>query len=196
MTYPPTWDFEKHGKVLEGTYVGAFHGIGRYKNTLYAIKQPRNGKTFTIWGSREIKQALQLRPFGKKVRIEFLGKIKDKQHSTGILHYKINVGRGQEPATTDNDRGPRKIRKTAAAGRVSGRQYSTRPLSTVGRHTADAPAAKRSHHKKIKEIAPPFAIAAAAAVQVPVPIPVPLPPPGYASQEAFLAGWKERLKKL
>lgn len=174
MTYPPNWDFTKKGKsVLEGTYTGQFPNVGRYKNVLFAIKA-KDGKTYTIWGTREIKQALSLRPTGKKVRIQFLGKIKDKKHTTGIVHFQINVGKGNEPATLENNRRHGKTARAVAASGTSSRQSSARPLRTVGRGLAAHSAAKLKKRKKITKLV----------VTGMVDDEIPLPPPEYLAEHA------------
>jgi hypothetical protein len=166
MTYPPIWDFTKKGKaILEGTYVGQYPNIGRWRNVLYAIKS-KEGKTYTIWGTREIKQALAMRDYGKKIRLQYLGKIRDKKHTSGIVHFQINVGRGKENPDLKNNRRHGKTARAVAARRTATRQYSATPLSTVGRGLAAASAAKNKKGKTEKRGRP-------------RKLAIPLPPPGY-----------------
>lgn len=87
------WDFNKHGKILTGTYAGLLPNMGRFGNTLYLIKD-RSGKTWAIWGSYQVKIVLQLLQPGKKVRIRFIGK--KKKGKGWVNDFKINVGKGTE----------------------------------------------------------------------------------------------------
>jgi hypothetical protein len=178
MTYPPTWKWLKHGKVLDGTYVGAFPAVGKGgRSVLYAIKD-KSGKTWTIWGVQEIKQALQLRPYGKKVRFEFLGK---KKTSRGFMayHFKINVGRGKAEPDPTNIRKSIKKQRIAAARDTTTRQSLPQSAMSVGRGLVHPSAAKIKLKNNV------------------VTVPPPVPPAGYNSNhDTFLAEWKNRLKKV
>ena len=186
MTYPPTWKWLKHGKVLAGTYMGAFPGVGpKGRSILYAIKD-KAGKTWTIWGVAEIKQALQLRHPGKKVRFEYLGMRKSKKGFL-TMHFKINIGRGDKDADPTNVRGPLKKRVNLAARHNSTRQSLSRPIMTGGRGRDHASAAKI-----IKDISIPQPVVQLASVTLPPP----LPPSDYKSDHPFLTDWARRIKKL
>jgi hypothetical protein len=190
MTYPPTWKWLKHGKVLEGTYMGVFPAVGKGgRSVLYAIKD-KSGKTWTIWGVNEVKQALQLRPFGKKVRFEYLGMKKTKKGFMS-MHFKINVGRGKADADPTNIRGPLKKRTKLAARHTSPLQSLPRPVMTVGSDRDHASAAKKRSKIKIKYMIPQPPIP-----QPPALPPVPIPPIGYSAAPSFKENWLQRIKKL
>jgi hypothetical protein len=185
MTYPPTWKWNKHGPIIEGTYVGAFPAVGKGgRSVLYAIKD-KSGKTWTIWGVNEIKQALQLRPFGKKVRFEYLGK---KKTSRGFMsyHFKINVGRGKADADPTNVRIPIKKRAKLAARHSSTRKALPRAVMPVGRGRINASAAKLKkkkekviYHEELPQESVPFPYPP---LQDKVTVPPPRPSPAYLKQ--------------
>ena len=202
MTYPPLWKFKSKGKaVLEGTYVGQYPNIGRYKNALFAIKSV-DGKTYTIWGTREIKQALALRPIGKKVRIQFIGKVKASKSGFPVDHYQINIGKGKLAASLENNRRHGKTARSVAASRTPTRQSLARPLTTAGRGLASDSAAnpKRKYKKKLKitgmvwdDIPRPPRGYLDEAMEPPPPY---IPPQIVDKPETVTAAWLEKQKKL
>lgn len=85
----PLWDYKKHGKTLEGTYVGSAPFVGRFKNVQYFIKD-KSGKTWATWAYFELRERFQLLVPPRRVRIVWLGMKKSKKgHMTNKFKVKV-----------------------------------------------------------------------------------------------------------
>ena len=62
------WDWKKE-KVLEGVMTSRIFGVGKFRNSLYRIKEKKTGKVYSIWGSYALNLKLQYLPDGTGVKI-------------------------------------------------------------------------------------------------------------------------------
>lgn len=87
------WDFKKN-PTLRGTYASLFMGMGKFKTTVFHIREKKTGKIVSVWGHQNIRLFLSWQPIGAEIEIKFLG-IKKKKGKDGkprkVFDYKCRV---------------------------------------------------------------------------------------------------------
>lgn len=66
------WDFETN-KTIIGLYITKRSNVGKNNSNIYVI-QTKDGKNYSIWGSKVLDDSFDMIPTGHEVRIEYLGK--------------------------------------------------------------------------------------------------------------------------
>ena len=66
------WDFKKH-KTLRGEYTGFFNGMGKFRSTIFHVREQKSRKMTSLWGHYQVKLFFAELPFGTLVEIRCLG---------------------------------------------------------------------------------------------------------------------------
>lgn len=81
------WDPTAIGDSIQGIYIEKEENVGQYNSNLYTLKN-KDGE-IKFWGSTVLDNLMEKVPFGREVRITYMGKQPSKTGKQAWKDYKV-----------------------------------------------------------------------------------------------------------